>query len=71
MTAAFDPLRAAREELAGLNDVARALSRRERACEEALSLAESELNAIRKIAGYVRISISTIQERIAELERTS
>lgn len=67
--AAFDPLRAAREELAGLADVQRALAQRERACEEAMSIAESELNAVRKITGYVRISADTIKKRIAELEQ--
>jgi phage shock protein A len=65
----FDPLRAAREELAGLSDVQRALTRRENACEEAMSLAEQELNAIRKITGYVRLSIDTLRQRITELER--
>lgn len=67
--AAFDPIRAAREELAGLADVQRVLTQRERTCEEAMSLAETELNAIRKITGYVRISIEALRQRIAELER--
>lgn len=69
MSTAFDPLRAAREELAGLADVQRALTRRENACEEAMATAENELNAIRKITGYVRISIDTLRQRIMELER--
>jgi hypothetical protein len=65
----FDPLKAAREELAGLNDVARVLLQRERICEEALGKAEQELNAIRKIAGYVRISMETIRARITKMEK--
>jgi hypothetical protein len=65
----FDPLRAAREELAGLADVQRALTRRQNACEEAMATAENELNAIRKIVGYVRISVDTLKARIAELEK--
>lgn len=65
----FDPLKAAREELAGLADVMRALTRRENACEEAMAAAETELNAVRKITGYVRISIDTLRQRITELER--
>ena len=70
MTAtSFDALKAAREELVGLSDVARALSQRERIAEEAMSLAENELNAIRKITGYVRISMDTIRQRIAKLEK--
>lgn len=68
---AFDPLRAAREELAGLGDVQRVLTQRERECEEAMSKAGSELNAIRKITGYVRISADTIRRRIDELEKAS
>ena len=68
---AFDALRAAREELAGLADVSRALTQREQAAEEAMSLAEQELNAIRKITGYVRISIDTIRQRIAEMEKAA
>ena len=66
---AFDPLRAAREELMGLNDVHKVLKAREQKTEEAMSFAENELNAIRKITGYVRISMETIALRIAELER--
>ena len=69
MSTAFDPLRAAREELAGLSDVARALSQRQQKAEEAMALAESELNAIRKISGYLRITMDTIRQRVAELER--
>lgn len=67
--ATFDPLRAAREELTGLADVQRALTQREGACETAMSIAEQELNAVRKIMGYVRISMDTIRQRIAELEQ--
>lgn len=65
----FDPIRAAREELSGLADVSRVLAQRERACEEMMARAESELNAVRKITGYVRISVDTIRQRIAELEQ--
>jgi hypothetical protein len=68
MTAQFDPLKAAREELAGLSDIHRVLLQRERRCEEAMSEAESELNAIRKIIGYVRIGQDKLKERIKELE---
>jgi hypothetical protein len=65
---AFDPIKAAKEELVGLNEVQRVLKARERGCEEAMGKAEQELNAIRKITGYVRISMDTIALRIAELE---
>ncbi len=66
---AFDPIRAAGEELASLADVQRALTQRERECEEAMSRAETELNAIRKIIGYVRVSVDATRQRIAELEK--
>jgi hypothetical protein len=70
MTASyFDPLKAAREELAGLSEVARVLMQRERTCEESMSKAEQELNAIRKVNGYVRISMDQIRQRITELEK--
>jgi hypothetical protein len=65
----FDPLKAAREELAGLSDIARVLAQHERQAEENMAKAEQELNALRKITGYVRISADTIKQRIAELEK--
>jgi len=68
MIAAFDPLKAAREELAGLNDILRVLMQRERRCEELMSEAENELNAVRKIIGYVRIGQDKLKECIKELE---
>lgn len=72
MTAStFDPIRAAKEELVGLSEVRRVLIQRERECEEAMSKAEVELNAMRKIIGYVRLSMDTIALRIAELERAN
>jgi len=69
MTTAFDPLKAAREELGGLSDMLRRLQQRERRCEEEMSRAESDLNDTRKIIGYVRIGMDAIRARIAELEK--
>jgi len=68
MPTQFDPLKAAREELAGLGDIHRVLLRRERKAEEAMSEAENELNAIRKLIGYVQIGQNQLKERIKELE---
>jgi hypothetical protein len=68
MATEFDPLKAAREELAGIMEVQRVIAHKERRAEEALSLAESEVNAIRKINGYLRISIDAMRQRIAKLE---
>lgn len=67
----FDPVKSAREELTALNEIQRVLIRRERICEEAMAIAESDLDAVRKIAGYIRISIDTMQQRISELEKAS
>jgi len=68
MPTQFDPLKAAREELAGLSDIHRVLLQRERKAEEAMSEAENELNAVRKLIGYVRIGQDKLKERIKELE---
>jgi hypothetical protein len=65
----FDPIKAAREELAGLNSVEDAIRSRERACEMAISEAERELNAIRKIRGFLRINIEAAKEKLAKLEQ--
>jgi hypothetical protein len=65
----FDPLKAIREELAGLADVEKTIKQRERACEEAISAAEGELNAVRKLRGYVRIQIDEVRERLKKLEQ--
>lgn len=64
----FDPLKAAREELAGLADVLKAIRRRENAAEAIISEAENELNAIRKIRGFCQIQIELTGKKIAELE---
>jgi hypothetical protein len=65
----FNPLRAAREELAGLNDILRTLTQRERADMEAMAAAEASLNATRKILGYVRITLDILRTRVQELEQ--
>jgi hypothetical protein len=62
----FDPIKALREELAGLNDVLVTIAQRERQCQAEIAAAETELNAVRKLVGYVRIAID---ERRAELHR--
>jgi len=68
MPTQFDPLKAAREEFAGLSEIHRVLLQRERKAEEAMSEAENELNAVRKLIGYVRIGQDKLKERIKELE---
>lgn len=65
----FDATRAVREELAGLADVMRTIRQREQAAEEAMSAAENELNAIRKLRGYCEIEIGRLRSRLAALEK--
>ena len=64
----FDATRAVREQLAGLADVMRTIRQREQAAEEAMSAAENELNAIRKLRGYCEIEIGHLRSRLTALE---
>ena len=68
MSGSFDQMRALREELAGLADVMGAIKARERACEAAIAAAESELNAVRKLVGFVRIEMEKRREQLRKLE---
>lgn len=67
----FDPLRACREELIGLNDIMVTLTRRENAAEEAMGQAEVELNAIRKLRGFCQTIIDALRAKIVKLEADS
>jgi hypothetical protein len=64
----FDAARAVREQLAGLADIMRIIRQREQAAEEAMSAAENELNAIRKLRGFCEIEIGRLRSRLAALE---
>jgi hypothetical protein len=66
---AFDPIKALRDELTALADVERAIRRRENACEAAISEAETELNAVRKIRGWLRIQIEQTKHKLLQIER--
>ena len=66
--AEFDATRAVREQLTGLTDVMRTIRQREQAAEEAMSAAENELNAIRKLRGYCEIEIDRLRSRLTALE---
>jgi hypothetical protein len=69
MAASFDPAKAVREELAGLTDVMISVRQRERTCEAAIAAAETELNAVRKLVGFVRIEIEKRREQLHKLEQ--
>jgi hypothetical protein len=64
----FDAARAIREQLAGLTDIMRIIRQREQAAEEAMSAAENELNAIRKLRGFCEIEIGRLRTRLTALE---
>ncbi len=64
----FDPIKAAREELVGLADVLKVMRRGENEAEQAMSRAESDLNAIRKLRGYAQLEIERLQSKIAAME---
>jgi hypothetical protein len=64
----FDRLKAVREELTGLVDVLATIKRRENAAEQAMGLAEGELNAVRKLRGYCEAEIAWMREHIRKLE---
>jgi len=46
----------------------RTIRQREQAAEEAMSAAENELNAIRKLRGYCEIEIDRLRSRLTALE---
>jgi hypothetical protein len=71
MVGAFDPIKAIREEIAGLHDVQEAIKRRERAEEANMAQAETELNALRKIGGYLRIEIERKRDALQKLIEAS
>ncbi|MGH6725124.1 MAG: hypothetical protein ACREB8_01095 [Pseudolabrys sp.] len=64
----FDASKAAKEELISLSDVLGTLMKRERAAEEAMAIAETELNAIRKLTGFAKIEIERKREMLRRLE---
>lgn len=66
---AFDPLKAVHEQLVAISDVLAALRSRENAAEQAMAMAESELNAIRKLRGFALDQQAGLRERLRRLEQ--
>jgi len=64
----YDPIKATKEELSGLTDVMHTMRRREMAAEQAMSMAENELNSIRKLRGYCEIEMGKLRTRLTQLE---
>ena len=66
----FDDKRALREEIQGMNDVRNTLMVQERKAEEQLGLAEAQLNALRKLRGFLDIEMNRKREILSDLEKT-
>jgi hypothetical protein len=64
----FDPVKAMREEIAGLSDVSRVMLLREREAEKRMAEAESEYTALTKINGFMRIMLDTARAKLRALE---
>jgi predicted nucleic acid-binding Zn-ribbon protein len=64
----YEPIKSVKEQLASLADVLRTMRQRERSAEEAMSAAENELNAIRKLRGFCEIEIHALRTKLAALE---
>ncbi|WP_065755242.1 hypothetical protein [Bradyrhizobium paxllaeri] len=65
----FDHIKALKEEITGLTEVRATLGKEERYAEEALGLAEAKMNALRKLRGFVDISIADKREQLRRLEQ--
>jgi hypothetical protein len=68
VTPPFDPIQAVREELMGMGDILATLRRRENIAEEAMGVAEVELNAIRKLRGYCQSEVDRLRARLKAME---
>lgn len=64
----FDPLKALREEIAGLVSVHQAIKTRERSAEAQLGEVEAELNALRKLTGFATALIEQKRDALRRLE---
>jgi hypothetical protein len=64
----FDPLKATREEIAGVSGILESLKRQEQVAEEAMSKAETDLNALRKLRGFAQIYLQQKRDELARLE---
>jgi hypothetical protein len=54
----FDPIKAAREELVGLSDIAKVIEVQRRDAERRMGEAEVELNGLSKLAGFARQAVA-------------
>lgn len=66
MTSPFDPIKALKEEIAGLADVCKSLGIRERNLERQMGEVEAEYHAVKKLTGFAN---SELQRKRAVLEQ--
>jgi len=64
----FDPLKAQREIMAGLNDVHAVIAKRTRAAEMVLATADADYNALAKIKRFVESLMYEAREKLMRLE---
>ena len=64
----FDPIKAIKEEITGLAEVAKAIRVREAQLEGRLGEAEADLNNIRKISGFAQMELQRKRDVLRQLE---
>jgi hypothetical protein len=69
MVSEFNPIRAMREEIRGLGEIEAVLCQRENALIAAAEAANVELNAVRKILGFLRILYDAKAAELRKLEQ--
>jgi hypothetical protein len=65
----FDPVRALREEIAGLVDVHKVVQARARQSEATMAEAEAEHNACLKMDAFLKGMVDQMQQRLNRMER--
>jgi hypothetical protein len=65
----YDPIRAIGEELIGLAEVETSLRRRRLSAQDAMTRAESELNDILKVSGFLASEMERKRQILRDLER--
>lgn len=65
----FDPIKAEREMLTGLNDVYKVIHSRARDAEQRMAEAESDYNQLLKLERFTEDLVKQAQERLQKLEQ--
>lgn len=67
----FDPLKAQREIVAGLNDVFKVIHSRAREAEQRMTEAEADYNAMLKLETFTKDLLTQAQAKLGELTATA